>query len=209
MRKNTIKYPVNYADLKRAIRKSAVATEGIGFIIDFEKLNELVESLSVVAVPNMIKSKRITPEDVAFLGEFFVGKNLEWINQYKAISNVIFIRADYIDDKALALMEDLRKRQIDFPDIDKVNTVATLLAEYPCYSAAIVSYRSNDPKRYADLCLEIICKANKVTIDVDNKAYHKPTNEEPVVEEPEEGEPEILDDDDDEIIDETGNDPLD
>lgn len=205
-----INYPVDYATLKKAIRKSAVATDGLNFFIDFEKLNSLVAESGLTVVPNMVKSRRLTREDVAFIGEFFRGKDLEWINQYKALSSVIFIKTESIDDRALALMHEMTKPQIEDPDIDKVNVVATLLANYPCYTAAIVSYKSNDLKRRADLCYEIVCKANKVTIDTDNKEYHKPVNPEevpvptpePVVEEPE-------DEAEDDIVDETGNEELD
>lgn len=212
-----INYPVDYATLKKAIRKSAVPTDGLNFFIDIEKLNSLVADSNLAVVPNMVKSKRVTREDVIYLGEFFRGKDLEWINQYKAISSVIFIRKDYIDQRAVALMEEMTKPQIEDPDIDKVNIATILLANYPCYTASVVSYKSNDLKRRAELCYEIMCKANKVTIDIDNKEYHKPTNEseEPVPTptfDPSVGE-EIADtiDDDvvDDIVDETGNEELD
>lgn len=169
-------YPVDYAELKKAIRKCAIPGKGIEFIIDFEKLNELVAEYGLTAVENKIKSRRVNPEDVVYVAEFFKDNDLRWVDQYKHMSSVIFIKTDAIDDEACELMEDLKKPLIDFPEIDKVACLTTLLAKYPCYTASIISYKSTDPKRLGLLCTQIVCKANLVLIRQDNALYHRPKN---------------------------------
>ena len=172
----TTDYKVNYTTLKKAIRKSTMQGKGIDFRFDFEKLNENVAECGLTAIPNDIRSRRVNPEDVAYLGEFFKATDLQWIDQYKHMSSLIFIKTDSIDEKAAELIEDMKKPQIDYPDIDKVETLTKLLALYPCYTASVISYKSSDPKRYGLLCTEIICKANMITIQDDNNKYHTPSN---------------------------------
>lgn len=174
--KVTNEYKVDYALLKKAIRKCTIPGRGIEFIIDFEKLNYLVEEYGLTAVENRIKSRRVGQEDVVYLAEFFKDTQLRWIDQYKHMSSIIFIKTESIDEKAIELMNDLKKPLIDHPDIDKVECLTELLANYPCYTASVVSYKSTDPKRLGLLCSEIICKANVVTIRQDNIDYHKPKN---------------------------------
>ena len=173
-------YKVNYVELSNCIRRAAIQGRGIDFTFDFETLQSGVEPMSLIVVPNDIKSKRIGPEDIVYLGEFFKKTKLSWLDHFKFYSSLVFVRTDVpgaLDDEFWQLMDDMRANQIDNPDIDKAETLAKIVAKYPCYTASVVSYKNADIKHNGTISFEIICKANLVTINIDNAKYHKPENE--------------------------------
>lgn len=173
-------YKVNYVDLSTAIRESTIQGRGIDFTFDFEKLGDKVAPFDLIVVPNDIRSKRIGPEDIVFLGEFFKNNKLAWLDRFKFFSSLIFIRTDIegaLDDEFYELMDIIRANQLENPDYDKSEALARLLAKYPCYVAAVVSYKNQDIKQCGTISFEIVCKANLVTINYDNLKYHKPSND--------------------------------
>lgn len=172
-------YKVNYVELSNCIRKAAIQGKGIDFTFDFDKLAESITDMSLLVVPNDIKSKRIGPEDIVYLGEFFKKTKLSWLDRNKFYSSLVFVRTDVegaLDEEFYELMEDMKANQLDNPDIDKAETLAKILSKYPCYVASVVSYKNLDIKKCGTISFEIICKANLVTILIDNEKYHKPSN---------------------------------
>ena len=56
-----------------------------------DELGKLVEEFSLLVIPNPIKSKRIGPEDIVSLGEFFKGEKLSWLDHNKFYSSFYLI----------------------------------------------------------------------------------------------------------------------
>ena len=136
-------YKVNYVELSNCIRKSTIQGKNIDFTFDFDKLGELITDMSLLVVNNDIKSKRIGPEDIVYLGEFFKKTKLSWLDHNKFVSSLVFVRTDVpgaLDEEFYELMEDMKANQLDNPDIDKAETLAKILSKYPCYVASVVSY---------------------------------------------------------------------
>jgi len=172
-------YKVNYVDLSNAIRKAAIQGKGLDFTFDFNVLAAEIENMSLLVVHNDIKSKRIGPEDIVYLGEFFKKTKLTWLDHYKFFSSLVFVRTDVpgaLDEEFYELMADMEADQMEHPDIDKGETLAKIIAKYPCYVSSVVSYKNNDIKKFGTISFEIVTKANLVTINIDNEKYHKPEN---------------------------------
>ena len=72
------------------------------------------------------------------------------------------------------MLNKLKTPQIDDPNDDKVNDVAELLANYPCYNATIVAYKNNNPKfiKLNKPSYIIQIRANKVIITNSNYQYN-------------------------------------
>ena len=172
-------YKVNYGKLSNSIRKSVKQGKGLDFTFDLDHLAELISEDSLLVVYNDIKSKRIGPEDIVYLGEFFKKDKLSWLDHFKFFSSLTFVRTDVpgaLDEEFYQLMDDMKADQLENPDIDKAETLAKILRKYPCYVASIVSYKNADIRKCGTISFEIYCKANQVTIDIDNKKYHAPSN---------------------------------
>ena len=65
----------------------------------------------------------------------------------------------------------MHQTQVNDPDLDKVNTLAKIIANYPCYFATVVSYESNDPMREGKPTYTIGCRANTITIEHEKYKY--------------------------------------
>lgn len=170
-------YKVDYTKLANCIRTCAVQGKSTDFTIDLKRLNDLVQPFALMVVPNNIKSKRIGPEDIPYLGEFFKKTKLKWLDRFKFFSSVVFVRTDIegaLDHEFYELIHDMTVDQLENPDIDKTETMAKILAKYPCYVASVVSYKNADIKMAGTISFEIICKANIITIEYDNAYYHSP-----------------------------------
>lgn len=162
---------VNYNLLKNAIIRSAkqTAKNTINFKIDPDILSDVLTQneipLSVLSTIGM-ESKSITIEDIPYLSEFFKGEKLSWITEEKQFTTLVFaIKSDEAD----SLIEVIETDKVDaiIDEIDRVNAMADLLANYPCYIVTIISYRSNDPKRIGKPSYEIKCRANTVSLKME------------------------------------------
>lgn len=175
-------YKVNYVQLSQCIRNAAIQGKGIDFTFDFDKLAESIEPMSLLVVPNNIKSKRIGPEDIVYLGEFFKKySRLTWLDHFKFYSSLVFVRTDVpgaLDEEFYELMDMMKADQLENPDIDKAEVLAKIISKYPCYMSAVVSYKNADIKAAGFISFEIVSKANLVTINIDNEKYHVPENPE-------------------------------
>jgi len=154
----------DYKVLKQLIRKACKAEKGIDFKVDYDKLVSVVSDLGLEPVCTDMHANKVKPELIPYLSEYFAKSRLSWFNENKYLTVVTFVDVEAIDDTCRDLLDKMKTSQIDDPDIDKVNSYATIVANYPCYFATIVSYQSNDPRRSNRPWYEIICRANKVVI---------------------------------------------
>ena len=169
-------FNVDYKVLKNRIIRSCKVTgkEIVDFSIDFDRLEEECRDLHLTPIFFGLNAKRVTPELVPYLNEYFKDTNLSWFNSSKFSTVISFINSNHIDGKALELLNKLKTPQVDDPSDDKVNDVAELLANYPCYSATVVSYKSNNPKfiKLNKPSYVIQIRANKVVITNSDYQYN-------------------------------------
>lgn len=174
------KATINYKDLKKAIVKCANKSGGKrenAFSIDFAKLTNAVAPMGLIPVEVGVYgpeiSRRITPSDIAPLNEYFIEQKLSWFDKAKWIGYLTF--ADVDNDKReeiTELLDDLKVKPEDDPDIDHTELLALLTANYPCYHACIVSYKSNNPNFMDNNSYIVVCRANKVIIKDPNYVYN-------------------------------------
>ena len=186
-------FNVDYKLLKSRIIRSCVSKEKeiVDFSIDYCKLVELCEELNITPIYFGMEAKRVKPELIPYINEYFKDENLSWFNSSKFSTVISFIHTNYIDDRARELLERLKVPQVDKPenekddkdededekdnpDDDKVADVAELLANYPCYSATVVAYKSNNPKyiKFNKPSYVIQIRGNKVTISNSDYQYN-------------------------------------
>lgn len=166
---------VNYKILKSCIIKSCKQLKQglMDFTVDFKKLSNLTADLKLTPIePIGFDAKIVQPEIIPFLSEYFEKSHLSWFNDSKFFSVITFIDSDSIDEKAQTLLDSLKMNQTDNPDNDKVKSIATLVAEYPCYFATIISYQNGDPDRIGRPSYDIVCRANKVVIKSSDYQYN-------------------------------------
>lgn len=163
---------LDYKELKSAIIKASVSSKkSTNFVVKFDKLSKAVEELGLVMVNTGTQSSNIDPKDIICLSEYFKANKLKWINNSKDYTTLIFIDKDKVDDKCQELLDIMNLSQIDNPSVDKSNTLATILADYPCYLASVVSYISNEPRRFNALSFDIQIRVNTVMIKDPNYVY--------------------------------------
>lgn len=178
---STEELSVDYKALKNRIIKScdAIGNGTVDFVVNFAKLTEFTSELGLTPIcsginPNYISARRIAPEDIPYLNEYFKGENLSWFTDSKFSTAISFIKTNSIDEKAEGLLNKLKTPQTADPNIDKVNCVAQLLANYPCYTATVVAYKSNNPKflnsQKPTYLIQI--RANKVVIESSDYQYN-------------------------------------
>lgn len=170
--KGRIQYDVDFNAVKTAIRKSYhLGSIGLKFCIDYNRLDAEVAQYGLKCVRTIPESKLIKMDDVTGIAEYYKGPKLLWISDEKEFNNIIFIKIESIDNVARELMDKLETPQVDEPSFDKIEAIAKILANYPCYTAICVSYRSNDPNRHGLIGMEIAMRASTVTIKNDNYRY--------------------------------------
>ena len=166
---------VNYKILKSCIIKACkqVKQGYMDFTVDFNKLTSAVKDLKLTPIsPIGGNAKIVQPEVIPYLSEYFEKTHLSWFSDSKFFTVITFIDSDSIDEKAQSLLDNLKSNQEDDPDNDKVKALATLVAEYPCYFATIVSYQNGDPDRIGRPSYDILCRANKVIIKSSDYQYN-------------------------------------
>lgn len=163
---------VNYKNLKSNIVKACKATKQntVEFVIDYDKLKDLVEDINLIPINVGMQSSRLLPVQVPYLGEYLNKSHMMWLSENKFITVVAFIDSTSVDDNAKDLLEKLNTPQVDDPEDDKVKDFAELIANYPCYFATVISYQNNSPS--LGVTYEIACRANKVVIRDPNYKYN-------------------------------------
>jgi hypothetical protein len=156
---------VDYKLLKNCIIKSCNAEkDSIKFNVNHDKLASLSDDIGLIALNVGVKSKKVNMDSVNTLSEYFKGPKLSWFGKDKEFTILTFLYADTIDEECQELIDKLHTPSVDDPDIDHVNILASIIAKYPCYSAIVVSYMNNGPKRFGRPSYEIKIRANTVAI---------------------------------------------
>ena len=169
------KYNVNYQSIKAAIVKSCkqIYKNEIEFVVDYDKLSRQVDDIGLTVVNTGLTCSLIKPKDIIPLSEFFKKTKLSWITDKKFFTQLVFVRTDAIDEELSTLLSRMNENQVNNPDLDKVKTLATIIANYPCYLASVISYQSNDPMREGKPSYTVGCRANDVTIKNENYEYNQ------------------------------------
>lgn len=167
------KYDVSYQSIKSAIIKSCrqLHKNDIEFIVDYDRLSRNVDDIGLTVVNTGFKCKPIRQDDIIPISEFFKKQKLAWITEKKYFTQLVFVRSDAIDEELSTLLSQMHQTQVNDPDLDKVNTLAKIIANYPCYFATVVSYESNDPMREGKPTYTIGCRANTITIENEKYKY--------------------------------------
>lgn len=165
---------VDYNVLKVNIIKSCrqIQKDELGFEVSYTRLNKLLDDIGLTMVNVGTKSDCIKPENIINLSEYFKDKKLSWFNENKEFTQLVFVKTDAIDDNLSTLLEKMNQEHIDDPDLDKVQTLAEIIATYPCYFATVIAYEANNPERFGKPTYMIGCRANTVTIKEENYKYN-------------------------------------
>ena len=161
------------------------------FKLNTYKLRNNVREFGLIPVifKNEYISKRVTPDDVPLLTEYFKEEKVLWFDDDKTFLTVIFIREEDMDERLQDLLEDceeFRKRELQIPktpcnvkpieqkgclrcktcdrkNIDIVNTLASITGQYPCYTALIAKWVKPD-----SISLNIRFRVNTLLINSEN-----------------------------------------
>ena len=165
---------VNYNDLKYAIRKSCrgIKEFSMDFAINFDKLENLVKGQHLLPIRVGCNPKRVEPDNIPFLNEYFEKSKLSWFNDNKFFTVLVFLDTSSIDETAVNIIRRINKPDSEDPDNDKVKDIAMLTAYYPCYYATVVSYKNEDPHKRNLPSYEIVCRANKIVIKSSDYQYN-------------------------------------
>lgn len=167
---NNVSYRVLKSNIIKACRQTK--EKSIEFVVDYKKLKDLVEDINLVPMFVGLESKRLDPELVPYLSEYFDKSHMTWLSDSKFCTVITFIDAQSIDEKAQELLDSLHVTHVDDPENDNVANYAALISNYPCYFATIVSYKNNSPTYSDKPSYEIACRANKVTIRKSDYQYN-------------------------------------
>jgi hypothetical protein len=166
---------LDYSLIKKCIIKSCKQNNKVtlDFQIDANKLDELVSQYGVTFIYNGILAKPVMAWDIPLISEYFKKQKLSWFNRSRYYTTLSFIVTESLDKEGLELLENLKdKNRENDPNFDRVATVSKLLADYPCYNATIVSYRSDDPNRLGKNSYTIVIRANVNVISSPDYEYN-------------------------------------
>lgn len=166
----------DYRALKSAIIRNC-EDPNVPFMLDFKVHYpildvEVEKEFGLIPIPIMKRSEKITDKDVFVLSEYLKGQNLTWLDVNKQYMIVSFISKEDMDDKCKKLLHELGKHPHDNPDYDRIKATSYILANYPCFNAAIISYISADPNRYGKLTYEVKIRSNTVAIKMMDAKNH-------------------------------------
>ena len=164
---------MNYKTLKRLISRSAERTgkRNVDFKIDIDNLNNELTELELVCLPYGADARRIDIKDIPLVSEYFRDDKMTWVSGEKYITSLVFIDSNKIDDNLLELIELLKTKPEDDPDIDHVAILSEIIGAYPCYFALVMSYQNNSPNSVGKNSYFIACRANKVIIKDPDYVY--------------------------------------
>lgn len=174
-KKNT--YSIDYNVFKRAITKSASKATDVNrelaFKVDLNKVDTLIPDTNCITIKVNDSSNPVLARHIPFLSEYFIDSRLEWFDEAKEYTTIIFVENDTNDAKLQELLTLIEQEsKTDTSEYDLVKMLAEVVAKYPCYFAVTVSYISNDPQYANKLSYSVVCRANKVTIKSERYKYN-------------------------------------
>lgn len=171
---------IDYNAIKRCIIKACKQENSIvlDFKINADKLNASVQELGLTFIDNFTRSKPVTSNDIALISEYFKKEKLSWFNRSREFVSLTFVLNESIDEECAKMIRDLhdKNREKD-PEFDRVALLAKISANYPCYNAVTVAYRSDDPNRLGKNSYTTIIRANVNAINKEEYDYYNPEDE--------------------------------
>ena len=158
--------------IRRCCKQVHKHTPVMEFFVNYNKLAGMLRDHNLIPVKIGLKSRRVTPEDIPFISEYYEKTNLSWYTEGKYFTVLTFMDRSALDERALELLADIGTPQVDIPDEDKVADMAKLVADYPCYFALVTSYQNNDPRLKDIPSYTVSCRANKVVIKSSDYQYN-------------------------------------
>lgn len=164
---------IDYKEMKDRIVTACEKTDSHtnAFSIDIEKLNNAIQDMNLTALPIGLKGRRVSPDVMYSIAEYFYGENLDWFEDSKFFTTITCIDNNDITDEVQALIDKLYVKKEDDPDIDYVDIVSTLTSKYHCYFVMTISYTSTDPGKKKNNYF-INCRANKVVVKDPEYVYN-------------------------------------
>jgi hypothetical protein len=178
--KGDSKMRLNYSVLKRNILRVCKQTNpnSLEFTVSTTKLNNSVKDCGLTFLFNDYKSEQVTGSNIPLIGEYFKKDKLSWFNRARHFAILSFVVTEDLDEVGLEIIERLSdKNRADDPAYDRVADVAKILADYPCYNAIIVSYRSEDPNKIGKNSYAILVRANINAILKEQEDYYHDDSE--------------------------------
>lgn len=173
------RYAYNYTILKKDILKSIVRNKEniLKFKVDQDRLDTILEAegTELECLNTGIHSRPLREEDIPYISVYFKDERLEWfdVNKGKQFTSIVLIDKKSIDEECIDLIEKLNiKDPAGDLDIDRGHVLATILANYPCLIAQIISYKSNNPDFKIQSSFTIGIKANTVLIKNEQYRYN-------------------------------------
>lgn len=156
------------------------------FKLNTFKLNKKVSGLGLVPVvfKHEYKSKRVGPEDIVLLAEYFKEEKLIWFDNSKTFLTIVFVREEDMDDELRSLLADCSQameNEIDPPEkcevdqkkvckeicktcprrkIDLSATLSKIIGTYPCYSTVVARWVKPD-----SITISVRFRANSILIN--------------------------------------------
>jgi len=170
---------LDYNILKKKILKSCKQPgTTLEFTINMKQLDTLVRPLGLAFIYNDFKSEPVTGSNIPLLSEYFKGDKLSWFNRSRHFSTLTFVDLESLDEDGEKILENLQsKNRSEDPSYDRAKDVADMIANYACYNATIVSYRSEDPEKIGKNSYTIIVRANINAILKQQEEYYNPDDE--------------------------------
>ena len=170
---------LDYNKLKKSIIKSCKqeSANTLNFSIAADNLNRFVNEYGLIFLYNDFNSEAVTGSNLPLISEYFKKEKLAWFNRSRHFIILSFVVRDKLDEEGLAIVEQLIKdnRSKD-PDYDRVKMLAKVLANYSCYNALVVAYRSDDPNRMNKNSYTIMVRANVNAILDEEADYYNPND---------------------------------
>ena len=173
------RYAYNYTILKKDILKSIIRNKEniLKFKVDQDRLDTILEAegTELECLNTGIHSRPLREEDIPYISVYFKDERLEWfdVNKGKQFTSIVLIDKKSIDEECIDLIEKLNiKDPASDLDIDRGHVLATILANYPCLIAQIISYKSNNPDFKIQSSFTIGIKANTVLIKNEQYRYN-------------------------------------
>ena len=169
---NKVDYRVLADLIRRCCKQQHKNTPSMEFYVEYNKLVDLTEDYGLLPIKIGTRSKKVAPDMIPFISEYYEKENLAWYSDGKHVTSLIFMSIEGLDDKAREIIADINTPQIDIPYEDKVKDTAYLVANYPCYFATVTSYQNNDPRLKNRPSYTVACRANKVVIKSSDYQYN-------------------------------------
>lgn len=178
---------MDYNELRTAVVKCVEGREDSDFFkLNMFKLAKTVKPMGLIPIiySSSNKSRKVTPDDIPLLAEYFKEEKLNWFDEKKTFLHVIFVRAEDMDEDLQDYLADCYQvrryedgiskpcskdksfakdcRRCESRRIDIISTLASIVSSYPCYTAIVAKWVKKD-----SISFNIRFRANSILINSD------------------------------------------